>query len=168
MAFHETVVVEIRDEDSLLMAREHVLDGLMPLGSLMHDERGAWCEMIVLLPDKMRSEYERMGLFFWRRITPFRKWKLVFHAVRSIQYEFHMGAMLSGDFSIGDISYDAKKGVSIFTHEGLVLHLAVNHLEGKLICTPEFDHEHSLTKVVVSLFPPAVQRSRWGSVKGGG
>lgn len=154
MPFHETVVVEIRDEDSLLMAREHVLDGLMPLGSLMHDERRARCEVVVLLPEKMHSEYERMRLFFWRRITPFRKWKLVFHALRSIQYEFHMGAMLTGDFSIGNISYDAKKGVSIVTHEGLVLHVAVDRLEAELIRTPEFDHEHSLTKVIVCLSPP--------------
>ena len=160
MPFHETVVVEICDEQSLLMAREHVLDALMPLGSLMRDEIRAWCEVVVLLPEKMHSEHKRIGLFFWRPITPFRKWRLVFHTVRSIEYEFDVGAMPRGDFSIGDITYDAKNGVSLVTHEGLVLHVAVDRLHGELIRTPEFDHEHSLTKVVVCLFAPAAQSGR--------
>lgn len=157
MCSHDAIVVSIRDGASLLVARDYVLDGIMPLDSIKHDATLARCEVFVLLPEKTIARYERIGVLLWRRSTPFRRWKLVFHGVTSVQYRFQTGAMRTGDFSIGDIHFDLHHVVSIVTHEGLHIHLGVERLQGELIRSAGIDLEHTLSRMVVRLFAPPEQ-----------
>lgn len=154
MCCEDTVVVSIRDEASLLVARDYVLDGIMPLDFLRHDAKMARFDALVLLPEKTLARYERIGLFLWRRSWPFRRWKLVFEAVTSVDYGFQAGAMRRGNFSIGDIRFDMPHTVSIATHEGLDIYLGVECLQGELIRSTEIDVEHTRSRIAVRLLAP--------------
>jgi len=154
MSSEDAIVTRIRDAGSLLAAREYLLDAVLPLDWLTHDETQSLFEAILLLPDKRLSRYKKLGLLFWRRTTPFRRWKLLFHAVRSVEYRFETGSMRTGDFSIGDITYDWDRSLSIVTHEGLAIRVGMNRLQGELIRCAEIDPQRILRTIVVGFFRP--------------
>lgn len=163
MSSDDAIVVRIRDAGSALLAREYVLDAVMPLDSATHDETQGSYEALLLLPDKRLSQHKRIGVLFWRRTTPFRRWRLLFREVTSVEYRFETGAMRTGDFSIGDITYKGDKGVSIVTHEGLTIRVDMNRLQGELKRCAEIDPEHTLSTIVVRLFGPPREADRPGS-----
>lgn len=155
MCSHDTIVVQIDNEASLSIARDYILDALMPLDSVIIDPSQERCEILLLLPDNSISRYERIAPFLYRRITPFRKWRLLFSEVTSVEYRYHTGAMRTGRFSIGDLRLHADAGLSIATHEGLTIHIAAARLAGQLIRTVEIDEEtHALRTIAIRLFWP--------------
>ncbi|ASV73586.1 hypothetical protein THTE_0984 [Thermogutta terrifontis] len=149
--------MQIDTESALFVAKDYLLDALIPLNSVTFDESQAHCEILLLLPDKSMSRYKRILPFVYWRTVPFRRWKLVFREVTSVEYKYDAGAMRTGYFSVGDISFSAASGVSIVTHEGLTIHVAMARLVGQLIRTTEVENSHTLQTIVLRLCRPRGQ-----------
>ncbi len=152
MCSHDTVVVQIENETSLSIARNHILDGLIPLDSIAYDPPRGRCEIPILLPDNSIPRYERITLFLYWRITPFRRWRLLFSEVTSVEYRYDTGAMRTGCFSIANLTFHAEAGLSLVTHEGLTIYMAVARLAGQLIHSREADEAHTLRRIIIRLF----------------
>jgi len=153
MASTNEIVASFQDASALESAKDYLRDGLMPSDGIVYDKASHELGLSFRQPDFARSEYKRLCLCFWQRVTPLRCWAIVFRGVRAFEIDQGVELRRPQDHSLANVRYSEGR-IQVITHEAVTITIHVERIEGTVLRREELDSTRSLKSVVICLRPP--------------
>ncbi len=151
MASTDQIVVSFRDAPGLESATDYLRDGLLPSDGIVYDRASSQLTLSFRQPDFTQSEYKRLWLCLWQRVTPLRCWTIIFRRVLAFDIDYCGEEGAPRDHWLANLYY-RNGNIRVVTHDAMILTIHVERIDGEVVRHTELDSIRAMKPLVVRLW----------------